>query len=546
MSTIRVTDPNDFFSGLLSEYAWDITSSKEITYSIPNAGSRFTFGYGGGEPDNWDPLRGPQIQAFESILELVESYTQIDFVEVNESFFNYGTIRIAFSQLVEDDNSGAWAYYPARFGEEGGDIWLNPGNYQEDAVEGSWLFSTIIHELGHALGLSHSFEADWPFPEVPTEFDSSQYTIMSYTDGPDYHHDDYPTTFMPLDIAALQYMYGVNNEYNNSDTVYTFTNSTVIQTIWDAGGTDVFDFSSVTSGGIEANLGQGQYSSVGVYSGGPQSRTNNLAVAYGTEIENLIGSNNGDQLIGNELNNRIEGRGGDDWIQALTGANMVDGGGGTDTVVLAGNSADWTWDFSINTGSGNGIARYLDTSDQIELVNVETIKFDDSEKSFAAILAENSPEPEVVAMVVDPDEYLWDNDLISVEEVLVSAEDAQVYRLYMGALNRIPDQDGLAWWAEQINQGRLLESMAAGFYWSEEFQTLADADSNGQVSSNELLDHLYATVLEREVDEEGYGWWLEQLTTGSYSEEKVLTDFTQSNEYVMLSLNTVAAFEFLS
>ena len=544
MSVTRLVYTDEFFNGLLSKVAWDISSSNTLTYSIPNADSHFVSGYGVGEPNTMTPLQDDQVEAFESILDQVESFTQLDFVRVADSA-NNGTVRIAFSQSIADDPfTEAWAYFPAHFGEEGGDIWLNPNATEDSAEEGGLLFFVMLHELGHALGLSHSFEAEWRFPAVPTELDSSQHTVMSYTAGPDYAENDRPASFMPLDIAALQYIYGVNENHNSTGTAYFFDNSTPIQTVWDAGGIDRFDFSRTTSGGVDVNLGQGEYSSIGIdINGGfvPDPRVNVFAIAHGTDIENLVGSDSADRLTGNGLDNSIWAEAGDDLIDIVSGVNFVDGGTGVDTLVLAGESTNWLWDFS----GTNAIAWYLDADKQVELTNIETIKFDDLESSFDAILAENEPQPDQEAMVRDPDDFLWDNDLIGADSSIVTAEDAQVYRLYLGSLGRIPDQDGFEWWSNEIAQGALLETMAAGFYWSDEFQTLADADTSGEVSNTELLDHLYATVLEREVDEDGYNWWLEQLETGEQSEEQVLTEFTQSNEYVLLSLNTVTVFDFL-
>ena len=66
-------------------------------------------------------------------------------------------------------------------------------------------YETLLHELGHALGLKH------PFPEPGEEGqavlsgneDNTNNTIMSYTSAGGWH-----STYSPYDIAALNWLYG--------------------------------------------------------------------------------------------------------------------------------------------------------------------------------------------------------------------------------------------------------------------------------------------------------------------------------------------------
>lgn len=61
-------------------------------------------------------------------------------------------------------------------------------------------YETLLHELGHALGLKHPFEGD---PTLPAAEDSSLYTLMSYD-----HVGGPYATFRPYDVAALNWLYG--------------------------------------------------------------------------------------------------------------------------------------------------------------------------------------------------------------------------------------------------------------------------------------------------------------------------------------------------
>lgn len=114
-------------------------------------------------------------------------------------------------------------------------------NYQESSwanlKQGSYSFVTIIHELGHGLGLSHPHDGGGEatatlFPGVTDPWSTGTYglnqgiwTIMSYNSGWDEHPAPsslygWEGTPMALDIAALQAIYGANTSYNTGNNVY--------------------------------------------------------------------------------------------------------------------------------------------------------------------------------------------------------------------------------------------------------------------------------------------------------------------------------------
>jgi len=151
------------------------------------------------------------------------------------------------------------------------------------------------------------------------------------------------------------------------------------------------------------------------------------------------------------------------------------------------------------------------------------------------------------ALAADPwliydDNNYW-NAEIGLDSGVISAEEAQLFRAYSGALGRLPDAGGFAWWANEIAAGRHdLRSMAAGFIWSAEFRSLADGNGDGTISHAEFVMHMYVTVFGRAPDPGGFNWWLGELDSGRRSPTDVLVDMTQSNEYIALTLDAAAAY----
>ncbi|MCF5547143.1 M10 family metallopeptidase C-terminal domain-containing protein [Pseudomonas salomonii] len=190
------------------------------------------------------------------------------------------------------------------------------------------LNSSMIHEIGHSLGLGH--------PEGNYPQNNKTHTAMSYSthwwrprDERGVSISDSTSTPMMGDIAAGQSLYGANNKTRTGDTTYGFNSNAersyyslknaddlTAFCVWDNGGNDTLDFSGYKQN-QKINLNAESLSDVG-------NRKGNVSIAKGVVVENAVGGSGNDQLIGNDVSNRLTGGAGGDTLL---------GGGGADTFV---------------------------------------------------------------------------------------------------------------------------------------------------------------------------------------------------------------------
>ncbi|WP_458097549.1 M10 family metallopeptidase [Roseomonas sp. WA12] len=300
--------------------------------------------------------------------------SQLTNLAIAEAGTDGADIRIAQSSSP----STAYAYLPS-VSANGGDIWFgtryaNTVHDYRNPILGNYAYLTTIHELGHSLGLKHAHEYGGVggFP-VTFERDSLEFTVMTYrshvgsSTGAGYTFGQWsaPQSYMMLDIAALQTLYGADYSTNAGGTTYTWSHVTgemfvngvpqgaagngaggsanrLFLTVWDGGGVDTYDMSnygnsvqidlrpggwSVTSQEQRAELGDGVLARGTVF---------NAMLANNNEaslIENAIGGGSDDTIIGNNAGNILNGHYGNDWLDGLTGNDILFGGDGQDTMV---------------------------------------------------------------------------------------------------------------------------------------------------------------------------------------------------------------------
>jgi serralysin len=423
-------------------------------------------------------------------LAYIASVIDVRFVETTDTEAK-NTIVFADNQQA---TSAGYAYNPYT-GASGSDVLLNSAGGNLTPSDGSYAALTLIHEIGHALGLKHPFghaDADGDLgegPFLPGAEDSTQWSVMSYTSSPSEYH----LRYSPLDIAALQYLYGPSTAQKTDDVFTLRTDSSNF--IWDGGGIDTIDGSNLTQN-LTLYLEAGYWGYIGAKSS-LVSSAGQVTLNFGTVVENANGGSGNDVITGNAIANNLVGNAGADALNGMDGDDTLDGGAGNDTLD-GGNGMDTVLvhaaraGFSIvKSGSGftvtdNSNAQGIDT-----LTNVERMRFDDKAVAF-------------------------DTDGIG----------GQAYRLYQAAFHRTPDLAGLGFWISNMDHGMSLTEVSTRFQTSAEFQTLYGAN----VAVTGLVNLLYQNVLHRTPQGFETDFWANILNTGQQSRAEVLMNFSESAE----------------
>jgi hypothetical protein len=248
----------------------------------------------------------------------------------------------------------------------------------ENPTAGGQGYETLLHEIGHALGLKHPFETPKTLSKTD---DNTNNTVMSYL-----HKGDYKTTFQSYDLAALNWLYGTDgltalpvkatagNDLfigtSNADIINTLAGNDTLDggtgrdTLTGGDGNDAYVVDDTGDKIIETNKFDIDSVQSSVNFTLPKyvenlTLTGKATLAIGNELEN--------KLIGNELANTLKGLDGNDTLEGGKGNDALTGGLGEDTFVFSLKDYDFMGDFAPRAENIDTVVDFTKGTDKIAL-----------------------------------------------------------------------------------------------------------------------------------------------------------------------------------
>ena len=313
---------------------WDFISSNNqvISWAISDNGS-----FQWSNKDKYRDKINNALEEFEKTTNLkfqyLDAYNSLEAADAGGADFIFS---------VDDITAPASAFFPDKQygGLNGGRIiwfdidtigWLDNNN-----ISTGWLTETVIHEIGHAIGLKHPHDSGSlgnPYTtgtrENPESHISNEDTVMTYYNPSQQqlgiNNAFYATTPMYLDALYMNdVIYGKPTFTGHvGNTTHTITSSNTYSLIVDPSGNDTIDLSQTTdwntgwhvtltaqnSDLFEAKLNKPD---------NPNSPFIQKVKGIGS-FENAIGSNNNDKIIGSAVKNVIKGGKGNDEVVSMGG-----------------------------------------------------------------------------------------------------------------------------------------------------------------------------------------------------------------------------------
>ena len=104
---------------------------------------------------------------------------------------------------------------------------------------------------------------------------------------------------------------------------------------------------------------------------------------------------------------------------------------------------------------------------------------------------------------------------------------AQATRLYAAYFLRPPDSGGLQFWTDRLQAGMPLQTVSEFFAQSDEFKL-----RYGNLDTGRFVALVYQNVLMRDLDPDGWFFWVNRLTNGEFTRGGMMIGFSESPEFV--------------
>ena len=380
----------------MREDYWTGTGRKWRRWPLNNTGGQITVNIEGAT--NWNftgvsdanGITNSRKPVYREAFKIFEELLNIDFVETTSRWADI---------LFTDNEPDAFSDYVRTVGNtiKRTRVNVHPTWHNSSTeIAGDYLLQTIIHEIGHAMGLGHpgpyngegmTFTANAAYAN-----DCWDTSIMSYWDQQENPNTTATKSFIPTlmttDLIALddlykEWGYGISNSFTGNTTYGFNTNisasvseawrnmtdylDTSSYTITDGSGTDTIDLSGFsTSQQLDLSAPTSASRALKPSTVGDGAQTQNLFIAPGTVIENGTGGSGNDLITGNNSANYIKGNAGNDTLKGGSGGSYpsvqrdtFEGGAGndrieaglrgTDVAVFSGNLIDYSFSYSGRT-----------------------------------------------------------------------------------------------------------------------------------------------------------------------------------------------------
>ncbi len=436
-----------------------------------------TYSFAGNTDDGWSSFSDAQRVATREALAAWAAGGGLTFVEVPDLPGGSGIdLRFHMAMLEPWYTNGQASFAPD------GDVVLNSRLYGMDSLAPGRLgYEVLLHEIGHALGLKHSFEGDIT---LPATLDTRDTSVMSYTRG------TLGVAAAPraLDLAAIEALYGPVQP----DAPLAW---------WD-------------------------------------DTTQSIVITATEDSQSLRGTALADRLSGGQS---LGGGAGDDHVAPaasafLTADALADGGEGFDTldIPFAARALPLTLE-----AKDSGMAGSL------RFQNVEEVHFLDATWSWdassalatvalmARLATGATPDAETLGrLLAAPDPAMAALALPATR--LSGLTDQQVITMfYEEALGRPPEPEGLASWTALLHQPSGLAQVLAGIAGSDEahaYGTVPEAGLWAIEPAAATVQQLYHAVLGRAAEDEGLAFYMARLESGD-SQTTLATEIMHSTEF---------------